>query len=58
MTNVPETCTITGPGITTTPGSITGRLSATVNGESTYTMTCPGGSDTVTVEILPTVQET
>lgn len=55
----PTTCTLTGPGLNMTSlPDPDGSVEVTVNGESTYTLTCPGGTDTATVRVLPVIQET
>lgn len=57
--NDPASCTLTGPGVNLSPVSgNTGTHTATVYGESTYTIQCPGGSDSVTIHVLPVIQET
>lgn len=57
--NDPANCTLTGPGLDMSPVPLaTGDTDVTVTGESTYTLTCPGASDNVTIKVLPTVQET
>lgn len=57
--SAPEECSIAGPELTIASLSAqTGTADVIVNGESTYTLECPGGTDSVTIEILPTVQET
>lgn len=57
--NDPASCTLTGPGVNLSPVSgNTGTHTVTVYGESTYTIQCPGGSDSVTIHVLPVIQET
>ncbi len=57
-------CTLTGGTITTNPlsptaGDVnTGTKQVTVTARTTYTLTCPTGSDTVTVEVVPRGFET
>lgn len=57
--NATGACTLTGPGVNMAGMTeSTGSVDVTVNGESTYTITCPGGSDSATVKVLPVIQET
>ena len=51
-------CTLTGPGVNMTNLGPSGSVQVVINGESTYTLTCPGGEDTATVKVLPVIQET
>ncbi len=39
-------------------GSVGGSRTDTLTGQETYTITCTGGSDSVTVKVLPRIQET
>ena len=57
--NDPATCSLTGPGITMPSlTTATGSQSATVLGESTYTLDCgTAGSATVTVSVRPVIFE-
>jgi len=57
-TGATDACTLTGPGVNMTTSEPSGSTQITVNGESTYTLTCPGGTDTATVKVLPVIQET
>lgn len=57
--NPPASCTLTGPEVNMSSlSSGTGNTDVEIYGESTYTLTCPGGSDDATVFVLPVVQET
>lgn len=57
--NNPDSCTLSGPNVNLTSLSgTTGSYNVTINGESTYTLQCPGGSDTTTIKVLPELQET
>lgn len=58
--NDPAGCSITGPNVNIDAlSSQQDSVEVTVNGESTYTIECASGdTDTATVRILPTVQET
>lgn len=57
--NNPASCTLTGPGLSLSSLSgATGTRTVTIYGESTYTLTCPGGIDTATIRVLPELQET
>jgi hypothetical protein len=51
-------CQITGPGLSPSPYPVTTQSSsvtATVNSESTYTLSCPNGTNTtVKVRVIPT----
>jgi hypothetical protein len=54
--NPPELCLLTGPGVDLT--DLTGRTSHTITatgGSQTFTLSCPGGSAEVTVEVVPDV---
>ncbi len=59
-------CTFTGTGLTNTVGTPGGdglrsgsQIISGITGERTFTIDCgPGGSDSATVRVLPTVQET
>ena len=56
-------CTLSGGGNTniintTTGDTSTGSATVTVTAYTTYTLTCPGGTDTVTIEIVPIGYET
>ena len=56
--NDPTQCTLVGPGVSYLAGSFsgqTGTLSVSISGDSTYTLTCPGGEADVTVEIIPII---
>lgn len=57
--NAAASCSLTGPGLNM-PSLVesSGTADVVVNGESTYTLTCPGGVDTATVKVLPVIQET
>jgi hypothetical protein len=56
--SAPNTCSITGSGLS---GSSlvdkTGTVQATIDGEATFTISCEYGEDTVTVKVLPKIQE-
>ncbi len=55
----PASCTLTGGGLTYTPESQTGSIeSGQIQGRTTFTLTCPSGSDTATVDIVPIGAET
>lgn len=57
--NTPASCQLTGPGVNLSSlPNATGPQNVTINGESTYTLTCPGGIDTATIRVLPVLQET
>ncbi len=57
--NNPASCSLTGPNVSVSPlSAATGSYTVTVYGESTYTLTCPGGVDTATLRVLPVIQET
>lgn len=58
--NPPASCTLNGPGIPsgTTLDKVNKPYSVAIYGVSTFTLTCPGGTDTATVRILPVIQET
>ena len=43
---------------TTTGDTSTGSATVIVTANTTYTLTCPGGTDTVNIEIVPTGYET
>lgn len=59
--NDPAQCTITGPGSTqTAQGSMstqTGTTNIAALGTATYTLSCPGGSDSVSIQVLAEVFE-
>ena len=58
--NDPTQCTLVGPGVSYLAGSFsgqTGTLSVSISGDSTYTLTCPGGEADVTVELIPVVYD-
>ncbi len=58
-TNLPSTCSLRGPGVDqSTMATTIGEVTPEINGESTFTLTCPGGTLEVRVEMLPVVQET
>lgn len=57
----PASCSVTGPGLGTTYTPLTapqGTFTPTLEAESTFTITCPTGTDSVTVKVLPRIQET
>ena len=57
--NDPALCTLTGGTLNMSPLSLsTGSVSTVVNAYTMYTLTCPAGTDTVTVEIVPIGFET
>lgn len=58
------TCTVSGPGVswtsavTTSPScSASGTANTTISTQSTYTLTCAGVSESVTVNVIPNFQE-
>ena len=54
--NDPTQCSLVGPGVSYLTGSFaqqTGSVDAIINGDTTFTLTCPGGVDTLTVELIP-----
>lgn len=58
------TCTVSGPGVswtsavTTSPScSASGTANTTISTQSTYTLTCNGVSESVTVNVIPSFQE-
>jgi len=55
--NNPAQCSFTGTGVPSSISAQTGSFNITVEGESTITLTCPGGSDDVTITIVPQVFE-
>ena len=58
-TGASAACSLTGPGVSMAAlADSSGSTSVVVNGESTFTLTCPGGTDTATVKVLPVIQET
>ncbi len=60
--NDADSCTVTGPGLSTVNISATdttGSQTITLTNESTYTIDCGnGGKEEVTVQVLPVIQET
>lgn len=55
----PASCILTGPNVSVSPlSAATGTYTVTIYGESTYTLQCPGGTDTTTIRVLPELQET
>lgn len=56
--NPPDQCNLSGPGLSGVLSSFSQPITVTVTGESEYTLTCPGGTDTTIIRILPEVQET
>jgi hypothetical protein len=55
----PASCVLTGPNVSVSPlSAATGTYTVTIYGESTYTLQCPGGTDTTTIRVLPELQET
>lgn len=62
--NPADSCTLSGPGlnldpVSTDPDDRTGSRSVTINGQSTYTLSCEsGGTDSVTIYIVGTIGET
>lgn len=57
--NNPATCSITGPGLSLpTLSGVTGSTDVVIYADSIFTLTCPSDSDSVTVRILPIIQET
>jgi len=56
--NSPASCSLTGPGVSYLAGSFsqqTGSIDVTVSGDSTYTLSCTGGSEEVSIELIPVV---
>ena len=54
----PNSCTLSGPRIDFSSIAEIGEADVVVSGRSTFTLTCPSGSSSVTVYVLPIVQET
>ncbi len=50
-------CTLTGNGLNQTV-SVDSTINQTINGRTTFTLACPSGTDTVTVEVVPRGFET
>lgn len=52
-----DSCTLTGPGITATTGVTDGSELVVVTHSSTYTITCGAQSDSIVINVTPSVEE-
>ncbi|MBX2866525.1 hypothetical protein KTR10_01000 [Candidatus Kaiserbacteria bacterium] len=56
--NDPAQCSLTGPGVSYLAGSFSGQtgfVNVSISGDSTFTLACTGGSDEVSIELIPVV---
>ncbi|MBX2866529.1 hypothetical protein KTR10_01020 [Candidatus Kaiserbacteria bacterium] len=56
--NDPSQCSLVGPGVSYIAGSFSqqsGSIAITISGDSTFTLTCPGGFAEATVELIPVI---
>ncbi|MBX2866787.1 hypothetical protein KTR10_02450 [Candidatus Kaiserbacteria bacterium] len=51
--NAPAGCTLRGPGIEATPSNQSGSVQVRIYGDSVFTLTCAGGLDEVSIELIP-----